>query len=209
MLIVDDEISTRTMLGMLFEEKGWDVLEADRRPGSGIAVEKQPDLVLLDINLPQMTGFEAITLLRLSNPKTKSMPVIMCTAMDSLDDVERLPGRGERIHPETLRPDGCPCQDRTGFEGEWATPCWLRYGTSWRTCAGSCAGCSPGPGRTPASPRQPLPGPQRSRGRPLGGHRGPGRPLEPHHGGAPRAHPGRGRDAFRGSCTAKGDLNFN
>lgn len=88
-LIVDDEVSTRTMLGMLFEEKGWEVLEAGAGDqGVRLAVEKEPDLILLDINLPQMTGFEAITFLR-ANPKTQRIPIIMCTAMDSLDDVDR------------------------------------------------------------------------------------------------------------------------
>lgn len=88
-LLIDDEMSTRTMLSMLFEENGFEILEAASGDvGVNSAVDNVPDVIILDINLPQMSGFECLTFLR-SNPKTKAIPIIMCTAHETLDDVER------------------------------------------------------------------------------------------------------------------------
>jgi two-component system alkaline phosphatase synthesis response regulator PhoP len=53
-----------------------------------IVSEWNPDLILLDIMMPKMSGFEVCKRLR-SNAETKSIPVIMVTALDQLADVER------------------------------------------------------------------------------------------------------------------------
>lgn len=88
-LIVDDEASTRSMLTMLLEDAGYEVLEAAAGDTAVTeATEQIPDLIILDINLPQFTGIQVLQLLR-GNPKTKAIPVVMCTAHDTLEDVER------------------------------------------------------------------------------------------------------------------------
>lgn len=88
-LVVDDEASTRNMLMMLLEDSGYEVLEAAAGDTAvAEATEQVPDLIILDINLPQFTGIQVLHLLR-GNPKTKSIPVVMCTAHDTLEDVER------------------------------------------------------------------------------------------------------------------------
>lgn len=88
-LIVDDEASTRSMLTMLLEDAGYEVLEAAAGDTAVTeATEQIPDLIILDINLPQLTGIQVLQLLR-GNPKTKAIPVVMCTAHDTLEDVER------------------------------------------------------------------------------------------------------------------------
>ena len=53
-----------------------------------IVSEWNPDLILLDIMMPRMSGFEVCKRLR-SNAETKTIPVIMVTALDQLADVER------------------------------------------------------------------------------------------------------------------------
>lgn len=88
-LIVEDEVAIRGMLGLFFQNWGLDVLEAgDGENGVRIAEEELPDIIMLDIMLPQMSGFDVITLLQ-SNPKTKGIPIIICTARRGLEDVER------------------------------------------------------------------------------------------------------------------------
>ncbi len=88
-LIVDDEASTRSMLTMLLEDAGYEVLEAAAGDTAVTeATEQVPDLIILDINLPQFTGIQVLQLLR-GNPKTKAIPIVMCTAHDTLEDVER------------------------------------------------------------------------------------------------------------------------
>jgi CheY-like chemotaxis protein len=51
-------------------------------------VEKySPDLIILDILLPKMTGNDALMMLK-SKPRTKDIPVIMCTALNRMNEVE-------------------------------------------------------------------------------------------------------------------------
>lgn len=88
-LIVDDDVSVRTMLGMLFQSQDYEVLEASSGDqGVRMAVEKLPDAIILDVMLPQISGFEVLRVLR-SDPKLAKTPIVMCTARDTLDDVER------------------------------------------------------------------------------------------------------------------------
>ncbi|MFH2201760.1 MAG: response regulator [Elusimicrobiota bacterium] len=88
-LIVDDDANIRGMLAMLFAEQDIRILEAARGDEAvKLAQEELPALIVLDINLPGMTGLDALTLLR-AGEKTRDIPIIMCTAHDTLDAVER------------------------------------------------------------------------------------------------------------------------
>ena len=88
-LIVDDDVSVRTMLGMLFQSQEYEVLEASSGDqGVRLAIERLPDAIILDVMLPQMSGFEVLGLLR-ADEKLAKTPIVMCTARDTLDDVER------------------------------------------------------------------------------------------------------------------------
>lgn len=88
-LVVEDDVDIRTMLGMFLQNMGFQVVAA----GSGehaliLAQEHKPVLVLLDIMLPGMSGYDILTFLR-SCEATKDASILMCTARRGLEDVER------------------------------------------------------------------------------------------------------------------------
>ena len=93
-LVVDDDVSARTMMGMFFSEIGWSVKEAaNGRDGVDAAVAEPPDLIILDFDMPVMRGPDALVLLR-ATPKTAKVPVLMVTARATLDDVDACLERG-------------------------------------------------------------------------------------------------------------------
>ena len=95
-LLIDDDPLPRTMLGMFFQEIGFEVLEAGNgRQGIQVALAESPALILCDINMPEMTGFETLSYLQ-GNPKTQPIPVVMVTAHGELEAVERCLGAGAR-----------------------------------------------------------------------------------------------------------------
>ena len=64
-LIIDDEEAIRSSLQMIFEYEGYDCLLAANGPaGLKIAEKEEPDLVFLDIKMPQMDGLEVLKQLR-------------------------------------------------------------------------------------------------------------------------------------------------
>ena len=86
MLVVDDDEGIREFIQMIMMSEGWEVLEG--RTGVDaveMAESEQPDLILLDLMMPVMDGFEAFTQLR-KNFLTKHIPVIMLTAINQPDD---------------------------------------------------------------------------------------------------------------------------
>lgn len=88
-LIVDDDLATREMLRHLLEQQGWMVMEADNgRNALASLAQAPPNLILLDLLLPEMDGFEFIAELR-SRQGGGLIPIIVMTAKD-LTPVERL-----------------------------------------------------------------------------------------------------------------------
>jgi CheY-like chemotaxis protein len=97
-LVVEDDLSTREMLRRLLEREGWQVVEADNgEVALGRVAERRPDLILLDLMMPKMDGFEVISALR-STALWRSIPIIVLTAMDlSATDRLRLNGYVEKV----------------------------------------------------------------------------------------------------------------
>lgn len=79
-LIVDDDANHRSMLNSLLHEVGCQVLEAkDGKQGLQMVNEHHPDVILLDLAMPKMDGFELMVHLQ-ENPQTLSIPIIVSSA---------------------------------------------------------------------------------------------------------------------------------
>jgi len=84
-MIVDDTSTNVLILKKTLLNAGYDVLTADNGPaGREIAAKNSPDLILLDIMMPDEDGFETIAKLK-SCPSTSSIPVIFLTAISDVD----------------------------------------------------------------------------------------------------------------------------
>ena len=89
-LIVDDEQRNRKLLEALLQPEGYITRSAsDGKEALASVAETPPDLILLDIMMPGMNGYEVATHLK-SNPATASIPIIMVTA--HIDRDSRLAG---------------------------------------------------------------------------------------------------------------------
>jgi two-component system, OmpR family, alkaline phosphatase synthesis response regulator PhoP len=88
-LVVDDNAQNRELLGAYLEsipvrvEMAEDGVEALQQISS-----QPPDLILLDIMMPRMSGFEVCRKLK-SHPETREIPIIMVTALNEMGDIER------------------------------------------------------------------------------------------------------------------------
>jgi len=97
-LVIEDDPSTREMLRRTTEKQGWSVLEAENgRIGLERILEKIPDVILLDLMMPEMDGFTFVEELR-RRPDYRDIPVIVVTAKDlTPEDRQRLNGQVIRI----------------------------------------------------------------------------------------------------------------
>ena len=89
LLVVDDDIVIRTMLMKALQKQGFDTIEAANGV-AGIELFKQynPDLVLLDVLMPIMNGFEACQEMREIDPD-RTVPIIMLTGLDDVASVDK------------------------------------------------------------------------------------------------------------------------
>ena len=81
-LIVDDEIQNRKLLEALLRPEGYLTLgAANGEEALASIAQRPPDLILLDIMMPGMDGYEVASILK-ANPNTSNIPIIMVTAQD-------------------------------------------------------------------------------------------------------------------------------
>jgi two-component system cell cycle response regulator DivK len=93
-LIVEDNPANLTLAIFLLESSGHVVIAAtDAEAGLTLARQEQPDLILMDIQLPGMDGLEATTLLK-RDDATRAIPVIALTALAMKGDEERIRAAG-------------------------------------------------------------------------------------------------------------------
>jgi CheY-like chemotaxis protein len=79
-LCVDDDHGQRLLLSFLLERQGLDVRTANSgEEGVAVAQEWIPDLILMDLMMPGMNGFQAAELLR-ADPRTANIPILALTA---------------------------------------------------------------------------------------------------------------------------------
>ena len=93
-LIVEDNEMNRDMLSRRLERKGFDVVMAeDGQEGVDMSKSENPDLILMDLSLPVMDGWQATTTIK-SDDKTKATPIIVLTAHAMAGDREKALGAG-------------------------------------------------------------------------------------------------------------------
>ena len=93
-LVVEDDVPTRQMLRQMLQKAGWKVMEAENgRVGLERVAETPPGLILLDLMMPEMDGFEFTTEMR-KREDWSAIPIIVVTAKDiTAEDRARLEGR--------------------------------------------------------------------------------------------------------------------
>ena len=88
-LVVDDNQPNRELLAAYLEDVDCQVVPAsDGLEALKIIAKNPPDLVLLDVMMPKMSGFEVCKKIK-NDPKTADIPVIMVTALNEFGDIER------------------------------------------------------------------------------------------------------------------------
>ena len=97
-LIIDDDPKAVQLLGTYFGNEGYRVMPAyGGREGIDLAREKKPDLIVLDLMMPEMSGFDVVDALA-KGGETASIPIIVVTAKQiTPEDHERLNGDVVRI----------------------------------------------------------------------------------------------------------------
>jgi CheY-like chemotaxis protein/MinD-like ATPase involved in chromosome partitioning or flagellar assembly len=85
-LVIEDDDDARMMYVIMLRSWGYEVIEATTgRDGISIAQNSIPDLLLLDIMMPDMDGYELCRQLR-SDPRFHTVPIIFLSALDAMDD---------------------------------------------------------------------------------------------------------------------------
>jgi two-component system cell cycle response regulator DivK len=88
-LVVEDQEDNRQILRDLLANAGYDMIEAeDGEQGVAVASSERPDLILMDIQLPVLDGYEATRRIR-TNPDLKSVPIIAVTSYALAGDEDK------------------------------------------------------------------------------------------------------------------------
>lgn len=88
-LFIEDEATLQKTLGDILKKENYEVISAlDGEIGLRLAKTKKPDLILLDIILPKIEGFDVLKDLK-EDPETKKIPVIILTNLEKMEDVEK------------------------------------------------------------------------------------------------------------------------
>src|SRR5574338_586478 len=85
-LIIDDDLDTLRLVGLMLQRQGYQISAATNgQQGLEKAFDENPDLILLDVMMPDLDGYEVTRRLR-RNPATLATPVLLFTAKTQLDD---------------------------------------------------------------------------------------------------------------------------
>ncbi|MEW6012062.1 MAG: response regulator [Elusimicrobiales bacterium] len=88
-LIVDDDGFMRTVISNYIPKEVFDVVMAkDGEEGIKVAESESPSLILLDANMPNKDGWDTLVDLK-NSKKTNQIPVLMCTAVDDVNSLDR------------------------------------------------------------------------------------------------------------------------
>jgi CheY-like chemotaxis protein len=96
-LVAEDHLDSRDALRTLLEAFGYEVLEAvNGREAIEVALSNSPDLILMDIMMPEMDGFEATRQLR-RHRETSCTPIIAVTAMEGAQQLAMQAGANDYV----------------------------------------------------------------------------------------------------------------
>ncbi len=88
-LIIEDETVFRLIYRGVMENEGFDVIEADDgKKGWELAKSKKPNLILLDLVLPGLTGYEVLEKIR-ADQDTKTIPVVVFSVLGESKDIDK------------------------------------------------------------------------------------------------------------------------
>ena len=97
-LVVEDEATLNKTLSASLKAEGFDILSAlDGAQGWELAKSEKPDLILLDLILPKMDGFEVLKALK-DDEITKEIPIILLTNLESPEDIQKALVAGARTY---------------------------------------------------------------------------------------------------------------
>lgn len=107
-LVVEDNENNIYLIAFILQKNGYDFIEArDGAAGVELAVKEKPDLILMDIQLPVLNGYEATKRIK-AMEETKDIPIIALTSFAMLGDKEKAMNVGcdgyieKPINPETI-----------------------------------------------------------------------------------------------------------
>jgi CheY-like chemotaxis protein len=88
-LFIEDESALQKTFGEIIKNEGYEIISAlNGEDGLKLAKVKKPDLILLDLVLPKIHGFDVLKQLK-SDPETKEIPVIVLTNLEEIGNVEK------------------------------------------------------------------------------------------------------------------------
>jgi len=87
-LFIEDESALQKTFGEILKQEGYEMISAlDGEIGLRLAESKKPDLILLDLILPKIHGFDVLKKLK-QDEETKNIPVIVLTNLEGIRDVD-------------------------------------------------------------------------------------------------------------------------
>jgi DNA-binding response OmpR family regulator len=107
-LMADDEPDVLEIMAKKIFVQGYTVITAKDGEEAWEKIQQEsPDIILLDLNMPKMNGFEVLQRLRSTPPEEKWQPVIIISARNELDDVKK----GLSLEAEYYLVKPCPIED--------------------------------------------------------------------------------------------------
>ena len=97
--VIDDDRFIRYLLDLHLRKAGYDVFAAEDAVAAGrVILERTPDVILCDVDMPFMDGYEFVSALR-ADPATRHIPVIFLTVNKSVGDRAKQLGAGHLVKP--------------------------------------------------------------------------------------------------------------